>query len=264
MTDPENNASSRATRDRSIFDARMSEAGYDGRNNSLVDILYDGFYLLFMLRNGNLPESGEEFADSVRQYLDEFERRARKLNKASDDIYDAKYAFCAAIDETILNNAPSLRDFWELRPLQLQLFGDQLAGEHFFDRLEDLRSQGASRLEALEVFYLCLLLGFRGKFALEGTEKLGYITSRVGDEIASMKGRHAGFAPHWQPPDSITHALKREVPLWVVGSVCTLVAVLAVSGLGYSLSETTHSAMNQYHDVVQMPPKAAHLTITLP
>lgn len=253
-----------STSQHSAFAARLAEHDHDGLGTSLVDLLYDGFYLLFMLRNDNLPESGEGFADAVRQYLEEFDRNARKLDKNSDDIYDVKYAFCAAIDETVLNKAPALRDYWELRPLQLQLFGEQLAGEHFFVRLENLRAQGAPRLEALEVFHLCLLLGFKGKYALEGSEKLSYITARVGDEIANMKGRHAGFAPHWQPPDSITHTLKREVPLWVVASVCALVAVVAVTGLDYSLSNTTRSATNQYNDIVQAPPKAAHLTITLP
>jgi type VI secretion system protein ImpK len=43
------------------------------------------------------------------------------------------------------------------------LFGDQLADENFFNVLEDLRARGSAHLEALEVFRMCLLLGFLRK-----------------------------------------------------------------------------------------------------
>jgi type VI secretion system protein ImpK len=39
-------------------------------------------------------------------------------------------------------------------------------------------------------------LTWRGK-QLEGAEKLNYLTARLGDEIAHLKGKSAGFAPHW-------------------------------------------------------------------
>ena len=52
------------------------------------------------------------------------------------------------------------------------LFGDQLAGENFFNRLESLRARGSAHLQALEVFHMCLLLGFQGRYIIEGSEKL--------------------------------------------------------------------------------------------
>ena len=64
-----------------------------------------------------------------------------------------------------------IRDARELQSLQLHLFGDHLASENFFHRLEELRVQGASQLPSLEVYHYCLLLGFEGKYRLEGPEK---------------------------------------------------------------------------------------------
>jgi type VI secretion system protein ImpK len=72
---------------------------------------------------------------------------------------------------------------------------------------------------------MCLLLGFQGRYMLEGTEKLNYLTSRLGDEIAHLKGKRGGFAPH---------------------------------------GRTSEARMNAYSDVVKMAPRAANLTITLP
>ena len=54
---------------------------------------------------------------------------------------------------------------------------------------------------------------------LEGSEKLNYLTGRLGDEIAQLRGKRPSFAPHWAAPDRVAHALKRDVPLWVIDSL---------------------------------------------
>ncbi|GHA82284.1 type IVB secretion system protein IcmH/DotU [Cognatilysobacter bugurensis] len=231
---------------------------------SLLDLMSDGFYLLMLLKRGQLPASEASFAESVQRFLDGVERGAVKLGIASEDIYAAKYAFCAVVDEAILSQPSALREEWECRPLQLRLFGEHLAGEHFFDRLEQLRAQGAPRLASLEVYHYCLLLGFEGKYRLEGPEKLGYLTARLGDEIAYLKGRRAPFAPHWAPPDKVVHALRRVVPVWAPAVAMAALGVVAFLGLHTLGNRNTDQQLAQYEDVVQMPARTARLTITLP
>ena len=142
------------------------------QTRTLADLMYDGFYMLFLLKNRHAPSAADVFTERVSRFLAEFERNAKRMDASTEDIYAAKYAFCAAVDETILTSSFNIRETWERQPLQLAFFGDQLAGEHFFQKLEQLRAQGASRVQALEIFYLCLLLGFRGKYFMEGQEKL--------------------------------------------------------------------------------------------
>ena len=144
------------------------------------------------------------------------------------------------------------------------MFGEQLAGETFFTRLEALRAGGASHLQALEVFHLCLLMGFQGKYMIEGLEKLNYLTARLGDEIAAQRGRRAAFAPHWDRPDQIAHQLKTELPLWVIGSVFTLLALLAFMGLHSWSTHATKNMLAGYADLVKLAPRAANITLTLP
>jgi type VI secretion system protein ImpK len=159
----------------------------------------------------------------------------------------------------------NLRDSWELRPLQIELFGEQLAGEKFFEQLEQLRAQGASRLQALEVFHMCLLLGFTGKYVLEGSEKLHYLTARLGDEIAHMRGRgRGGLAPHALAPDRVLNALKHELPLWVLASGFALLALLGYIGLSQLLTRQTETDLQAHSALVQLPAESAHVTITLP
>jgi type VI secretion system protein ImpK len=175
-----------------------------------------------------------------------------------------RVAFCATVDEIILKSQFKVRDSWELRPLQLTMFGEQLAGETFFVKLEELRAKGAKHVQALEVYYMCLLLGFQGKYMIDGSEKLRYLTARLGDEIASMKGKRAPFAPHWSRPDKVSHQLKTETPLWVISSVFALLGLVAYLGLSSWSTKSTKGLLGGYEDIVKLAPRAANISITLP
>ncbi|QEL54869.1 type IVB secretion system protein IcmH/DotU [Chromobacterium paludis] len=193
---------------------------------NLREMLEDGIYLLFLLKEGNAPSSAVEFNRRVDHFLSQFERNARNFGKDASAIGHAKYAFCALMDEIILSSDFALRDEWERMPLQLRLFGEHLAGEGFFNRLEQLRDNPAAHVEALEVFYTCLLLGFQGKYLLEGQEKLGYLVHKLGQEIQQVRGGKADFAPHWQLPQRFQAYVRHELPLWLY------FALLAVAGAG--------------------------------
>lgn len=231
---------------------------------SLVELMHEGFHMLSMLRHGSAPPGEAEFAAAIRSFLDSFSSEARALRIAVEDIEDAKYAFCAALDETILASSFPLRDAWERRPLQLLLFGDQLAGEHFFDKLEQLRLKGGERLQALQVFHMCLLLGFRGRYALDGIDRLSYLAARLGDEIAHLQGKGKGFAPRAARPDNVAHKLQSNTPYWIAGGVFALAALLSFGAMRLTLDGATDTTLAAYHDVVRQPARPATLSVTLP
>lgn len=231
---------------------------------SLVDLLHDGFYLLLLLRNRYVPGNAEQFSNQLRQLLDDFERGARRLDVSVDDVFAAKYAFCAAADEIVLSSETPIREEWERAPLQLQLFGDQLAGENFFVELEEVRRRGQASVQALEVFYMCLLTGFEGKYALDGKEKLNYLVATLDKEIAHLKGKRALFAPNWKAPDNIRHMMRADVPLWAIASVLTLLAVTTYAGMSWLLAGHTNGTLADYFDLIKLAPRVANITISLP
>jgi type VI secretion system protein ImpK len=247
---------------RAQHDGARAPAGAGPQN--LVDLMYEGFYALFLLKNGGSPHDKSAFADHMTQFLGDVDRHAKLLGIPADDVTAAKYAFCAAVDEIILSSQHDIREAWETRPLQLRVFGDQLAGEHFFNRLEDLRAKGSAHLQALEVFHMCLLLGFKGRFALDAPDKLNYLTARLGDEIARMRGKSRAFAPHADRPDQVVNKLRSDLSLWVLASVFALAGLSAYLGFRTALSHDTQMAMAKYNDLVRLPPRAANVTVTLP
>ena len=232
--------------------------------HSLVDLMYDGFHALFLLKSGSGPQGMNSFADPMTQFLHELEQRAKELGVHADDVDAARYAFCAAVDEIILRSPYSIRAAWEARPLQLRMFGDQLAGEHFFTRLEALRARGSAHVQALEVFHMCLLLGFQGRYALDGEDKLKYLAARLGDEIARMRGKSRGFAPHAQRPDQVANKLRTDLSLWTLTAVFALAGLGGYTGFRATLGSGAEDALAAYNGLVKLPPRAASVTITLP
>lgn len=203
---------------------------------SIKDLLEDGIYLLFLLRGKNAPSSCAEFNQRIDQYLSTFDRVCKTFNKSADAVMDAKYAFCALLDEIILSSRLSIRDDWEQSPLQLRLFGEHLAGETFFNKLEQLRQDAARNIEQLEVFHACLILGFQGKYLLEGTEKLNYLIAKLGQEIAAVRGPSKGFSPNWQIPFKFNEYVRHELPLWLYYALLAVGAIALFLVLQWLLS----------------------------
>ncbi|NML19034.1 type IVB secretion system protein IcmH/DotU [Azohydromonas caseinilytica] len=231
---------------------------------TLTDLLHPGFYMVFLLRNGHVPAEGSTFREQVRRLLSEVEHHAHELQLPSDHAAEALFAFCALIDEVILESKLSIRSDWECSPLQLEMFGEHMAGERFFDKLEILRRHSAVHLSVLEVFHMCLLLGFKGRYVLEGKEKLDYLTARLGDEISHLQDRRAAFAPHWAVPDNVVHRLRGDTPLWVTLLLFVALTLVAFITLRLKLQDASEQDLARYSDIVQLAPRSAHVTITLP
>lgn len=194
---------------------------------SLRDLLDEGFCLLAHLRGGAWPQDPAAFRERLEGLLERFERRARERDKAMEAVAASKYAFSALADEILLAGASPLREEWERSPLQLKLFGEHLAGEGFFRRLERLRQDPAAHHETLDVFHTCLLLGFQGKYLLEDPEKLHWLTTQVGQELARVRGAGPAFSPHGAPAAPCPAPGRLDMPAWGAG-VALLAAALLV------------------------------------
>lgn len=235
---------------------------------NLIDLFYDGFYIVFLLKNGYAPQDHQAFREKILVLVNRFEQQAKKLQFSVEDIEDAKYAYCALLDETVVTQTDprffNLQNIWLINPLQLNLFGSQLAGDQFFQRLEQLRSKGKDRLAGLEIFYYCLLLGFQGKYRIGSVEHLKHLVARVGDEIEYLKGKKTAFAPYATLPDQIKNIIHHELPfLWVV-MLLLLFTLLTFAGLRYLLANDEHTALSGYKNIIRPAIEQANIIIHLP
>jgi len=85
-----------------------------------------------------------------------------------DEAEEARFALVAMADEMIIVSNWSRREQWSKDSLQLALYQTNRAGDEFYDHLAALHPQ---QNQAREVYYLCLAVGFEGRYAGRGTER---------------------------------------------------------------------------------------------
>jgi len=134
-----------------------------------------------------------------------FRRRAREVLRAAanqamvagypaENVQDATFATVAFLDESVLNSQNPIFADWLRQPLQQELFGAHSAGDVFFRKLLQLLERGdsAELADLLEVYYLCLVLGFSGRYGSgirEDPEQIMKSTAEKIDRIRSGCGQ---------------------------------------------------------------------------
>lgn len=74
----------------------------------------------------------------------------------------AKYALVSWIDEVLVETPWEGREWWSNNVLEAELFNTRLCNEQFYVRAQEAST--LARRDALEVYYVCVVLGFRGLY----------------------------------------------------------------------------------------------------
>jgi len=191
---------------------------------TLKDLVQDFISMALIVRKGRQVTSVSAFEASVDTFFKALERDARSANYSVEQVKDTQYALCAFLDESVLRSGDNeLRRHFELQPLQFRYFGVHLAGEGFFEKIDALRGDVKQNLDVLEVYHLCLALGFEGKFSLGQKDQLRYLANTLGQDIARYRKTPKALSPDWALPDQVSQMLRHEVPLWLYVALIALV-----------------------------------------
>lgn len=183
----------------------------------LMEFCSDCITLILQLRNTSDYGDQDTLRSRIHELLKKVERDAKVAGIDYEDIHYAIFALVAFIDETIIASGWSQKETWLAKPLQLELFNRFDAGEEFFVRLEKLRQRAQYNKSVLELYYLCMTLGFKGKYQLQEREELRQIIEETYADLRHVKGRSAEIlSPHGKRKDEIVEVVKKEVPAWVV------------------------------------------------
>ncbi|HEV3031574.1 MAG TPA: DotU family type IV/VI secretion system protein [Polyangia bacterium] len=204
--------------------------------DAINQITADCFNALTQLRELEGPSaSPEAIHHRLCGFVEAARERAREQGLSQRDADDIGYALVALIDEVAMGKPEPLRGYWMSQSLQLRFFNENLAGEGFFARLQELR-RDQRRLDVLRVYYQCLLLGFQGKYAVRGGDlELMRLIDSLRPEIERHIEAPDPLAPAGLAPDTAELQRGRRNPLlWVALGVCAL-AIAVFIGLRVSL-----------------------------
>ena len=113
--------------------------------------------------------SYDQVKADITRLVSDIEIRAGQAQITPDDFDLARFAVFAWVDETLLSCEWQDKDSWQKESLQRVNYQTADAGEVFFDRLNGI---GPHQRDVREVYYLCLAMGFKGRYIHEGDDYL--------------------------------------------------------------------------------------------
>ncbi len=187
----------------------------DNSQNALLVMATPVLELILQLKAGIVAPSSD-LRITFDNLLKEMERQGSQLSYSTQRIQSAKFALAAFIDETVLTADFPLRQEWEKSPLQLEYFGEHLAGVKFFERLEELLKESLQNLDVIEVYYICLLLGYKGRYKIYLEDQLKQVISNVAECLERANRLiESGLSPHGKANDQPKPVSDAGLPLWI-------------------------------------------------
>ena len=187
----------------------------------------DVLSLILQLRNSRDLPAPDILQRRVLGLFETMMQNGREARIPEQDMIDAKYALSAFADEIIYHSNWPGKTQWLQNPLQLQFFQTNTAGDGFFTNLDNLYGQ-RGRAHVAQIYFLCLALGFQGKYRLRQQEGLVPVVEGLGNFVALSEGGGEVLAPNAERKDGGGGAVRRELPFLAVALGFLVLAVIIV------------------------------------
>lgn len=213
---------------------KQMNASQQSAEKDLVSLATPVLDLVMRIRAGQIVPS-TEMRQLVDGRLKDLDTRGAQLGYKEAQLQNVKFALAAFVDETVMAGGFAVRNEWERYPLQLQYFQEQFAGVKFFDRLDALLKNADAEADVIEVYYLCLLLGLKGKYHIYLEDQLPGVLQNVADHLQRVgRLKNSILSPHWKltdQPAAPQETKVPEMPAWVKLVAAASLALVALSYL---------------------------------
>lgn len=178
----------------------------------------------------------------VRNLLSEVENELLNYTQFHTRLDLIKYVLTALIDEVIIFSPWQYSNEWQTHPLEMELFGKSIAGERFFELLEN---DGYRDPELAELFFNCLAIGFDRKIVRD-KEMKRRLYALINDRIPEDERRLSPGAE-----EAVIRPGSNLPPLFGIVAITT---ILVISALVYTIASQWlwHDASKFIHNVSEI------------
>lgn len=190
------------------------------------------------VQHDDVPNLHRQVASELR----DFDQKAKNAGIPAEIVLSASYLLCSVIDEMVLNTPWGANSGWSQRSLLSLYHKETGGGEKCFTILQRLLQTPAQHLDYLELFYICLSIGFEGQYRMDpnGHTQLLQIQDHLYRTIENYRG---GFEPDlsasWHSGVKRGSRLIHYIPMWVVASCVLALLLLCYSGFRLWLYQST-------------------------
>jgi type VI secretion system protein ImpK len=181
--------------------------------------------------------------------VQDFETAARASGVPQQKVIAARYVLCTFIDEVAAATPWGASGTWAQHNL-LQEFHDERDGsEKAFKLLERLGEDVAANLDVLELFYVCISLGFEGRYRNKpnGRAQLDAIAARLVEVLRPEGGKQSSrtLSLRWEGVPMQHSRTLSVLPIWVVAVVGAALVLGALLLLNARLNDLSRPAFRQ-------------------
>ncbi|WP_133511556.1 type IVB secretion system protein IcmH/DotU [Candidatus Thiosymbion oneisti] len=191
------------------------------------------------LRNSTTHPDPEGLRNRLVSEVRTFEECARAKSIPENNVLTARYVLCSLLDEAVLGTPWGSESIWAEQGLLIGFHKETWGGEKFFLALERLMTRPSVNLDLLELMYLCLAFGFRGRYARAGgggRDQLETVREQLYQTIRAQRGDpERELSPHWRGIVEQRDPLIRILPLWVLSALAGVLLVALFAGFRYAL-----------------------------
>ncbi|HEY2927468.1 type IVB secretion system protein IcmH/DotU [Piscinibacter sp.] len=212
-------ATSRAAAPSSNVELQRLVAGI----NPLVGAAGTLLALVAQLRSTTSHDDPAALRQQLLAWIAEFEALAGAKGVPRPKVTAARYLLCSFIDEVIAQTPWGAGGTWAERNLLQEFHEERSGGEKSFQLLERLGQDAATNADLLELFYVCLRLGFEGRYrgTPDARAQLDAIAARVLEVIrpAKVAASARTLSVCWE---GVAAPGRRDVavlPLWVLAAL---------------------------------------------
>ncbi|TFW27720.1 type IVB secretion system protein IcmH/DotU [Massilia horti] len=178
------------------------------------------------------------------QQIQQFESGARSRGVAAETVLIARYALATMADETVAGTPWGGTAEWVRNSLLVTLHKETWGGEKFFHLLNRLAEDPARNIDLLELLYVCLCLGFAGRYRVvdNGAAQLDALRERVAGIIRPVRGSYEReLSPAWRGEHAPIGKHNRFLMLWPAAAGTALLLLCGYLWLSFSLNEVSDS-----------------------
>jgi type VI secretion system protein ImpK len=180
------------------------------------------------VQQASIPTLRQQAVQEVRA----FDERLRSAGVSREDALVARYVLCTFVDSAILNTPWGAQGDWAGQSLLVIFHKEVSGGEKFFEIVRRLQADPARYGDLIELLYVCLALGYEGKYRHDanGALELSRLQHALYELIRARRGlRDEELSPRWQGTEDRRNPIIRYVPWWTVaaaGAAALLIAFL--------------------------------------
>jgi type VI secretion system protein ImpK len=153
----------------------------------------------------------------------EFETAAQASGVPQQKVIAARYILCTFIDEVAGATPWGASGTWAEHNLLQEFHDERDGGEKSFKLLERLGQDVAENADLLELFYVCIALGFEGRYRTKpnGRQQLDAIAARLVEVLRPQGSRENSrtLSLRWAGVSLQRSRTLSVLPLWVVAAV---------------------------------------------